>query len=113
MGAMAGAGTIVVIDGSHAVLELCEQALESAGYHVLVTTDPFEVLAVMHTIKVDLVIGEAAKLEQFREDPVAPQLLEIDPDEDRPPYALRRPFSLEQLQRAVALALGSGLAVRT
>jgi hypothetical protein len=106
---MQPAATVVLIDGSAALLELGEQVLRDSGHRVLVTSDPLEALALTRTLRIDLVIADAAGLEPFRQQPHAPQLLEIGAaGESARSTALRRPFSLAQLQDAVALALGIG-----
>lgn len=99
---------MVVIVRSHAVLELTEQALRDVGHRVLVTTDPGEALTVADELRVDLVVADAADLVYFRKRPHAPRLLEIgNGDGAGSEPTLRRPFSLAELQEAVAAALNA------
>jgi DNA-binding NtrC family response regulator len=99
--------TVVVVDESPAVLELADQALRACGYLVLVTHDPREALAVASRVRVDLVVGRTAMLDRLRPELNSPRMLAITGWDDKRsiPSALREPFSLAELQRAVADAL--------
>jgi DNA-binding NtrC family response regulator len=96
-----------VVDESAAVLELAEQALRACGYLVLVTHDPLEALAVACRVRVDLVVARTAMLDRLRPELNSPRMLVIASSDDKRsiPSSLREPFSLPELQGAVANAL--------
>ncbi len=110
--------TIVVLERMPAAQELIDQALRSGGHRVLVTADPAEALRLAERVRIDLVIGDG---ELCREERLlAEGLRTIQPDieileivEPRQVHhlelssrtMLRRPFSLDELERAVATVL--------
>jgi DNA-binding response OmpR family regulator len=114
-----GPATIVVVEEKAAVQELVEQALREAGHRVLVTNDPLEALEVGRRVRIDLLVT-GVHLEQ-RGPTLVGRLRSIqadlrvlylaDPDDDRreldESVTLCSPFSLDQLQQAVAYALDS------
>ena len=99
--------TIVVVDSTHAFLELAEGVLRDAGHRVLVTSDMLEALTLARTVRVDLLVGASALIDSVRCYPDLPDLLEIvdGAEESNGQLRLRRPFALAQLRDAVALAL--------
>jgi DNA-binding response OmpR family regulator len=97
--------TVVVVYGIPAVLELTERALRDAGYDVLVTSDPHEALSIARTLKVDLIVGPASQLGPHVNGTRILRIVDVDGEAAAP--VLQRPFSLEELREAVALALAS------
>ena len=112
-------GTIVVVERSAAAQELMEHALRDAGHRVLVTRNPLEALELGRRVRIDALVVDMATLDQ--EGPgLVPQLRTIQPslavlyvadrgrlnraDADDDP-ALYAPFSLDELQEAVAAVL--------
>jgi len=110
--------TIVVVDQSPAVVELIEQALRAVGHYVLVTNDPLEVLEVASRVKIDVLVGEAASVDDVLSEKLQaaqPSLRVIRiagwSSELEPPHeelekqdeatVLRAPFSLDELHEAV------------
>ena len=91
--------TIVVLEEHAAVQELIDQALRAAGYRVLVTNNPMEIIGLASRIRVDLLIGDIGALEAT-EPKLAQCLTRISPV-----LTLGAPFSLQELQDAVARAL--------
>jgi DNA-binding response OmpR family regulator len=108
--------TIVVVEQSAAAQELMELALREAGHRVLVTRNPLEVLELGRRLRIDAVVADVATLDQ--EGPglvgqlrtIQPSLSVLyiadrgrvnggDPDDAT---ALHAPFSLDELQEAVA-----------
>jgi CheY-like chemotaxis protein len=59
--------TIVLVHEHGGVLELVETALRDCGERVLATRDPFEALAIVRLIKVDLVIVDRANTDVVRD----------------------------------------------
>jgi DNA-binding response OmpR family regulator len=111
-------GTIVVVEGTAAVQELIDLALREAGHHVLITRNPLEVLELARRIRIDVLVADVARLDQ--EGPgLVGQLHSIQPsvavlyltdrgragEEVENASALRPPFSLAELQEAVAAAV--------
>ena len=98
--------TVVVVGERHAVLELVDQALRSAGYHVLVTTQPREAIEVASQVVVDLLVADGAVLEgadsslMRKLQLVQPGIRILDL------RSLSAPFSIEQLADEVAGLLG-------
>ena len=110
--------TIVVVERMPAAQELIEQALRARGHRVLVTADPAEALRLVERIRIDLVVGDADLCREERL--LAHGLRSIQPDaeileivelgevghsESSSGTKLRRPFSLDELERAVATML--------
>ena len=112
-------GTIVVVEQSPAAQELMEQVLREAGHRVLVTRNPLEALELGRRVRIDVLVADAATLEQDGHGLVE-QLRTIQPsvlvlyladhgrlnraDADDDP-ALYPPFSLDELLEAVAATL--------
>jgi DNA-binding NtrC family response regulator len=110
--------TIVAVEATAAVQELIDLALREAGHRVLVTRNPREVIELARRVRIDVLVADAATLE--REGPsLVEKLRSIQPalavlymaergqaDEDvENASALRAPFSLDELQEAVAAAV--------
>jgi CheY-like chemotaxis protein len=98
---------------------LIDQALRGCGHRVLLTTDPLEALELGQRVRIDVLVddvkpsGERPSLEE-RLRSIQPELQLVrvlDPEEEVPgltgEVALRRPFSLAELESAVAQALSS------
>jgi DNA-binding NtrC family response regulator len=116
----ASRGTIVVVEQSAAAQELMEHVLREAGHRVLVTRNPLEALELGRRVRIDALVADVATLD--REGPgLVPQLRTMQPalsvlyleDGSRSNgagacdvRALQAPFSLDELQEAVAAALG-------
>ena len=100
--------TIVLVDNSAAVLELGEQALRTAGYIVLATSNPLEAIAVTRTLRVDLVVADPAEIADLFLQPSPPTVLPILEAEDETRLrGLRRPFSLDELLEGVEAAVAT------
>jgi DNA-binding response OmpR family regulator len=107
--------TIVVVEESAAVQELVDQALKETGNCVLVTQNPLEVIEVARRVRIDLLVTELRAgdelVEQLRSSQSDIRILYLsdtadEPSpgpEDSPP--LRMPFSLDELQAAIAARL--------
>jgi CheY-like chemotaxis protein len=117
-------GTIVVVEESAAGQELIEQSLREAGHRVLVTNSPLEALELARRVRIDVLVTDAATLERKRPgfvgqlrgiQPSLPVLYLAERDgslaDDEPECArtLLTPFSLEELQVAVAAGIDGGL----
>jgi len=112
--ASAGPATIVVVEGDPAARELIDQALRGCGRCVLVTRDPLEALKLGERVRIDVLVDS---LQLCRERPALVERLRsiqpelrlvrvLDPDEPSSDgLTLRRPFSLEDLESAIAQAL--------
>jgi two-component system OmpR family response regulator len=114
--------TIVVVERSAAVQELIDHALREAGHRVLVTRNPLEALVLARSVRIDVLVGDVATLDHERPGLIR-QLRSIQPslpvlylgDRDlveredvEDASALRTPFSLDELQEAVAATLDRG-----
>ena len=101
-------GTIVVIDERAAFLDLVEQALLKAGYSVLVTTEPQEVLELAMRIEIDALVADGTFLE--RTAPTLVRKLELAQHGLPILYltSLRMPFSLDALVEEVTRMLAHG-----
>jgi DNA-binding response OmpR family regulator len=116
----ASRGTIVVVEQSAAAQELMEHVLREAGHRVLVTRNPLEALELGRRVRIDALVADLSTLD--REGPgLVPQLRTLQPalsvlyleDGGRPSNggdagdarALQTPFSLDELQEAVAATL--------
>jgi DNA-binding response OmpR family regulator len=112
-------GTIVIVEQSAAAQELMEHVLREAGHRVLVTRNPLEALELGRRIHIDALVADVATLDQDgpgliqqlrRIQPSLPVLYLADrgqlngADAGTAP-ALHPPFSLDELQEAVAAAL--------
>jgi len=111
-------GTIVVVEGTAAVQELIDLALREAGHRVLITRNPLEVLELARRVQIDVLVADAGTLEREGTGLVE-KLRRIQPsmavlymadrgqaDEDvANASALPAPFSLGELQEAVAAAV--------
>jgi DNA-binding NtrC family response regulator len=111
--------TIVVIERSAAAQELMDHALRDAGHRVLVTRNPLEALEVGRRVRIDALIADLATLDEQGPGLVA-QLRTIQPslrvvyiasgsrpdgaDADNA-SALHPPYSLDELEEAVAAVL--------
>ncbi len=99
--------------------ELLEHALREAGHRVLVTRDPREALELARRIRIDALVCDLAIVEQ-RGPGLIGRLREMQPSlpvlylADRRPAGeealedgstLQTPFSLDELQEAVAAAI--------
>jgi DNA-binding response OmpR family regulator len=118
--APASPATIVVVEPTPAAQELVDQALRAHGHRVLVTADPAEALRLAERVRIDLVIGDA---ELCRDRPaLVEELRSLQPDtailriaepgevhrsEISNGKALGRPFSLDELERAVTKTLAA------
>lgn len=115
-------GTIVVVERSAAVQELIDHALREAGHRVLVTRNPLEALVLARSVRIDVLVADVATLDHERPGLVR-QLRSIQPslpvlylgDRDWADHedvedasAPRTPFSLDELQEAVAATLDRG-----
>jgi DNA-binding NtrC family response regulator len=111
-------GTIVVVEESASVQELLEHVLREAGHRVLVTRDPREVFELARRVRIDALVCDLSMAEQ-RGPGLIRRLREMQPSVsvlylDGGPTAeeavadgstLHTPFSLDELQEAVAAAL--------
>ena len=116
--ALAGSATVVVVERDSAAQELIDQALRGSGHRVLITRDPQEALEVGRQVRIDVLVGDA---ELWREQgslmewlcSIQPDMRAVrvcDPDEKYfseldGEVCLLRPFSLDELEGAVAQAL--------
>jgi len=110
----AGSATIVVVEGDPAAQELIEQALRGRGHRVLVTGDPEEAVRLGRRIRIDVLVsdvelsGERVSLvERLRSLQGDVRFVRVFDPDDRllAEVGLPRPFSLEELERAVGRAL--------
>jgi DNA-binding NtrC family response regulator len=98
--------TIVVIGEQHAVLELIDQALRSAGHNVLVTAQPREAVEIASQLVIDVLVVDGVLLEgadsslMRKLQLVQPGIRILDLQ------SLASPFSLEQLNEDVEELLG-------
>jgi len=112
-------GTIIVIEESASVQELLEHALREAGHRVLVTRDPREAFELARRVRIDALVCDLAIVEQ-RGSGLVRRLREMQPSlpvlylVDQGPAGeealedgstLQTPFSLDELQEAVAAAI--------
>jgi DNA-binding response OmpR family regulator len=113
-------GTIVVVEESAPVQELLEHALREAGHRVLVTRDPREAFELVRRVRIDALVCDFAIVERQRAPGLIRRLREMQPSlpvlylADRDPSGeeavedgstLQTPFSLDELQVAVAAAI--------
>jgi DNA-binding NtrC family response regulator len=98
--------TIVVIGERHAVLELIDQALRSAGHNVLVTTQPREAIEVASQVVVDVLIADGAVLEGSDSSLMRKLQLAQPGIRILDLQSLASPFSLAQLNEDVEELLG-------
>jgi DNA-binding response OmpR family regulator len=110
--------TVVVVERDAAAQELIDQAFRGSGHRVLVTADPSEALELGRRVRIDVLVGDAelcrerlSLVEGLRSIQSEMRLVRVLDPGERPPadlgggVALRRPFSLDELEAAVALAL--------
>lgn len=107
----------MVVERTPAVQELVDQALQETGHRVFVTKDPLEALELAYRIRIDLLISGGAALD---ESGVLGDLRSIQPwlallylEDGRgaeldPAATVKSPFSLDELQHAVAASLAGG-----
>jgi DNA-binding response OmpR family regulator len=109
-----GAATILVLEAKAAVLELVDQELREAGYRVVLTMDGHEAVEVVRSVRVDLVVvgtaqgGRQAFVDELRAvQPCVPIVRIRDGDAWTVDCVaeLARPFSLDELRRAIARLL--------
>jgi DNA-binding NtrC family response regulator len=98
---------------------LIDQALRGCGHRVLMTADPLEALELGQRVRIDVLVddvkpsGERPSLvERLRSlQPELRLVRVLDPEDHFPEpdggVLLRRPFSLDELQSAIAQALKS------
>lgn len=113
--------TIVVVEQSAAAQELMEHVLREAGHRVLVTRNPLEALELGRRVRIDVLVADVATLDQAGPCLVQ-QLRTIQPSlavlylsdrvrlngaDTNNASALDAPFSLDELQEAVAAAIAS------
>jgi DNA-binding response OmpR family regulator len=116
--ALTGSATVVVVERDPAAQELIDQALRGSGHRVLITRDPQEALRVGRQVRIDVLVGDAelwreqgSLMDWLRSIQSEMRLVRVcDPDEQYLPdldgeVGLRRPFSLDELEGAVAQAL--------
>jgi CheY-like chemotaxis protein len=96
---------------------LIDQALRGCGHRVLITADPLEAFELGQRVRIDVLVddvkpsGERPSLvERLRSlQPELRLVRVLDPEDDFPEpedgVLLRRPFSLDELENAVAQAL--------
>jgi DNA-binding NtrC family response regulator len=110
--------TVIVLEESSSVREVLEQALREAGHRVLVTNDPREAYELACRVRVDLLVADGTSVDQrgpallarLRELQPSLRLLCLTDGETVWPLVeggqvLDVPFSLDELERAVAAAL--------
>jgi len=110
--------TVIVLEESSSVQEVLEQALRDAGHRVLVTNDPREAYEFARRVRVDLLVADGttpdergpALLARLRELQPSLRLLCLADGETVWPLVeggqvLEVPFSLDELERAVAASL--------
>jgi DNA-binding NtrC family response regulator len=115
----ANRGTIVVVEESASVQELLEHALRETGHRVFVTRDPREAFELVRRVRIDALVWDIAMVEQ-RGPGLIRRLREMQPSlpvlylADRAAageeavedgFTLQTPFSLDELQEAVAAAI--------
>lgn len=122
--ARASPATIVVVERESAAQELIDQALRGSGHRVLMTTDPLEALQLGQRVRIDVLVDDVELSDQRptlveRLRSVQPEMRIVrvlDPDERNLSelnggVVLRRPFSLDELERAVEQALAEESAI--
>ena len=108
--------TIVVLEENAAAQELIDQLLRREGNRVLITNNPMEILGLAKRVRIDLVVGDVDQLEVAEPQLAAKirsvaHVLQVSTGYRSSPHAadalrLVAPFSLDDLDEAVALALG-------
>jgi DNA-binding NtrC family response regulator len=98
--------TIVVIGERHAILELIDQALRSAGHNVLVTTQPREAVEVASQVVIDVLVADGAVLEGSDSSLMRKLQLAQPGIRILDLQSLASPFSLAQLNEDVEELLG-------
>jgi DNA-binding response OmpR family regulator len=112
-------GTIVVVEQSAAAQELMEHVLREAGHRVLLTRNALEALELGRRVLIDILVADVATLDedapglvrQLRTiQPSLPVLYLadrgwLDGSDTSNSSALHVPFSLDELQEAVAAAV--------
>jgi DNA-binding response OmpR family regulator len=112
-------GTIVVVEQSAAAQELMERALREAGHRVLVTRNPLEAFELGRRVLIDVLVADVVSLDEDgpglvqRLRTIQPSLQVLyladrgwlDGSDTSNSSALRAPFSLAELQEAVAVAI--------
>jgi DNA-binding NtrC family response regulator len=112
--------TVVVCEANPAVLELVETALRDSGYHVLATSNPRELFELARRVSIDVLVGHEDLLDSGAPTVlwslrVLQQQLPVvyiggtngnGSPECEQSRVLLAPFTLTELQRAVAASLG-------
>jgi CheY-like chemotaxis protein len=113
--------TVVVVEQSAAAQDLMEHVLRDAGYRVLVTRNPLEALELGQRVRIDVLVADVAMLD-WAGPGLVQQLRTIQPSlavlylservglsgaDRKGESALQTPFSLDELQEAVAAAIAS------
>jgi len=98
---------------------LIDQALRGCGHRVLMTADPLEALELGQRVRIDVLVDDvkpSAERPSFVErlrslQPELRLVRVLDPEDQFPEpdggVLLRRPFSLDELENAIAQALKS------
>ena len=108
--------TIVVLEENAAAQELIDQMLREKGNRVLITNNPMEILGLAKRVRIDLVVGDVGQIE-LAEPQLAAKIrsvasvLQVSTGSSSSAHAadplhLVAPFSLDDLDEAIALALG-------
>lgn len=104
----------MVVERTPAVQELVDQALRETGHRVFVTKDPLEALELAYRVRFDLLVcderrlDDAGVLADLRSIQPWLRFLYLDDGRGTEPDStstLKSPFSLDELDDAVAAAL--------
>src|SRR6266567_2470706 len=112
--------TILVLEKNAAARELIDQALRESGDRILVTDDPNEAIELARRVRIDLLVSDVTLL-QHHGQPFLKHLRSVERGlsvlyldsrngqgfvEAEDGITLHTPFSLDELQKAVADLLG-------
>ncbi len=116
--ALTSSATVVVVERDSAAQELIEQTLRRRGHRVLVTSDPLEALRLGQRIRFDVLVGDVelywewpSLIERLRSMQPDLRLVRISETDEQTfseledGVTLGRPFSLDELEHAVAQVL--------
>ncbi len=92
--------TILVLEKNAAARELIDQALRESGDRILVTDDPNEAIELARRVRIDLLVSDVTLL-QHHDSRNGQGFVEAEDG-----ITLHTPFSLDELQKAVADLLG-------